>query len=178
MQPPSTGRSRYELREILGRGGMGIIYKAYDTLMRREVALKTILDVQSKAAVDLFYREWGLQASITHPNIAEIYDIGEMNHEGAVLPYFVMPLLQGATLADLIRTSSARLTLDRTIAIIIQMCRGLQAAHDRNLIHRDLKPSNIFILEDDSVKIIDFGIAHSGNSAQTSVRGTLSYMAP
>jgi serine/threonine-protein kinase len=178
MPPPSTGRSRYELREILGRGGMGIIYKAYDTLMRREVALKTILDVQSKAAVDLFYREWGLQASITHPNIAEIYDIGEMNHEGAVLPYFVMPLLQGATLADLIRTSSARLTLDRTIAIIIQMCRGLQAAHDRNLIHRDLKPSNIFILEDDSVKIIDFGIAHSGNSAQTSVRGTLSYMAP
>lgn len=178
MHPPLSGRSRYELREVLGRGGMGVVYKAYDTLMHREVALKTILDVQSKAALELFYREWGLQASITHPNIAEIYDIGEMQHEGAVRPYFVMPLLPGVTLTDLIRTSSARLTIDRTLGILIQVCRGLQAAHDRGLIHRDLKPSNVFVLEDDSVRIIDFGIAHVETSAQTSIRGTLAYMAP
>ncbi|QOY87624.1 serine/threonine-protein kinase [Paludibaculum fermentans] len=178
MHPPVSGRSRYELREVLGRGGMGVVYKAYDTLMHREVALKTILDVQSKAALDLFYREWGLQASITHPNIAEIYDIGEMQHEGAVRPYFVMPLLPGTTLTELIRTSSARLTIDRALGILTQVCRGLQAAHDRGLIHRDLKPSNVFVLEDDSVRIIDFGIAHVETSAQTSVRGTLAYMAP
>ncbi|WP_321476576.1 protein kinase [uncultured Paludibaculum sp.] len=178
MHPPLSGRSRYELREVLGRGGMGVVYKAYDTLMHREVALKTILDVQSKAALELFYREWGLQASITHPNIAEIYDIGEMQHEGAVLPYFVMPLLPGATLSDLIRASSARLTIDRALGILIQVCRGLQAAHDHGLIHRDLKPSNVFVLDDDSVRIFDFGIAHVESSAQTSVRGTLAYMAP
>jgi cytochrome c-type biogenesis protein CcmH/NrfG len=178
MQPTGSGRSRYELREVLGRGGMGVIYRAWDSLMGREVALKTILDVQSQQAQQMFYREWGLQASITHPNIVEIYDIGEMMHEGAVRPYFVMPLLPGATLSDLIRNSSPRLNLERTVDMIGQVCRGLQAAHDRGLIHRDLKPSNIFILDDDTVKIIDFGIAHAGTSAQTSVRGTLAYMAP
>ncbi len=178
MQPPASGSGRYELREILGRGGMGVIYRAWDTLMRREVALKTIYDVSSQSAQQLFYREWGLQASITHPNIAEIYDIGEMEHDGEVRPYFVMPLLPGFTLDDLIAKSSPRLTVDRIAGMIIQICRGLQAAHDRGLIHRDLKPSNVFILEDDSVKIIDFGVAHAGTGAQTTVRGTLAYMAP
>ena len=178
MNPAGKGRARYELREVLGRGGMGVIYKAYDTLMRREVALKTILDIQSKSALDLFYREWGLQASITHPNVAEIYDIGQMELEGGMKPYFVMPLLPGATLTDLLRTAPHRLTSDKVVDMVSQICRGLQAAHDKGLIHRDLKPSNIFVLTDDSVKIIDFGIAHSDTSAQTSVRGTLSYMAP
>lgn len=157
---------------------MGVIYKAYDTLMRRDVALKTILDVQSKSALDLFYREWGLQASITHPNVAEIYDIGQMELEGGMKPYFVMPLLPGETLTDLMRTAPHRLTTEKVVDMISQVCRGLQAAHDKGLIHRDLKPSNIFVMTDDSVKIIDFGIAHAESSAQTSVRGTLAYMAP
>lgn len=178
MNPSVPGKSRYELREVLGRGGMGVVYRAYDTLMRREVALKTLLDVESQAAKDLFYREWGTQAGITHPNIAEIYDIGEMAVEGELRPYFVMPLLSGCTLADLIRTSSERLTVERAANLIAQVARGLQAAHDRGLIHRDLKPSNVYVLEDDSVKIIDFGIAHVEAKTQTSIRGTLSYMAP
>jgi eukaryotic-like serine/threonine-protein kinase len=178
MQPSSSGQSRYELREVIGRGGMGVIYVAWDRLMRREVALKTIIDVTSPEAVDLFYREWGVQASITHPNIVEIYDIGEMEQEGARRPYFVMPLLEGATLSDLICSSSSQLTLERIVHMIVQVCRGLQAAHDRDLIHRDLKPSNVFVLRDDSIKILDFGIARAGGSAQTAVRGTLSYMAP
>ena len=170
--------SRYELKEVLGRGGMGVVYKAYDTLMKREVAIKTIVDVQSRTALDLFYREWGLQASIIHPNIIEIYDIGEFEEEGAAHPFFVMPLLPGQTLETLVRASSHRLTVERTIDIICQTCRGLQAAHERSLIHRDLKPSNVFVMDDDSVKIIDFGIAHSEGSQQTSLRGTLAYMAP
>lgn len=178
MNPSVPGKSRYELREVLGRGGMGVVYRAYDTLMRREVALKTLLDVESQAAKDLFYREWGTQAGITHPNIAEIYDIGEMVVEGEHRPYFVMPLLSGCTLADLIRSSSERLTVERASNLIAQVARGLQAAHDRGLIHRDLKPSNVYVLEDDSVKIIDFGIAHVEAKTQTSIRGTLSYMAP
>lgn len=178
MNPSTPGKSRYELQAVLGRGGMGVVYRALDTLMRREVALKTLLDVQSQAAKDLFYREWGTQAGITHPNIAEIYDIGEMEVEGETRPYFVMPLLEGCTLSDLIRSSSERLTVERGANLIAQVARGLQAAHDRGLIHRDLKPSNIFVLDDDAIKIIDFGIAHVEAKTQTSIRGTLSYMAP
>ncbi|MBI4890144.1 MAG: protein kinase, partial [Acidobacteria bacterium] len=170
--------ARYQLKDTLGRGGMGVIFRAYDTLMRRDVALKTVLDAQDKSARELFYREWGVQASITHPNIAEIYDIGEMVFEGQPRPYFVMPLLRGAPLADLLRSSRHSLTPERAVSILRQACRGLQAAHDRQLIHRDLKPSNIFVLEDDSVKLIDFGIAHLGDVTHTSIRGTLAYMAP
>jgi serine/threonine protein kinase len=90
MTASTTVRSRYELREVLNKGGMGVVYHAWDTLMKRDVALKTILDVQNRAAFDLFYKEWGLQASITHPNIIEIYDIGEFEDGGVSRPYFVM----------------------------------------------------------------------------------------
>ena len=178
--PVSTNvRSRYELREVLSKGGMGVVYRAWDTLMKRDVALKTILDVQSRAAFDLFYKEWGLQASIIHPNIIEIYDIGEFEDNGTARPYFVMPLLPGCSLAELIRNDSRRLTVERSVDIMNQVCRGLQAAHERGLIHRDIKPSNVFVMADDSVKIIDFGIAFTeAGSTHTAMRGTLPYMAP
>ncbi len=178
--PPSIRLSdRYELGETLGRGGMGVVYKAYDSLMKREVALKTILDVDNALMLDLFYKEWGVQAAIVHPNVAEIYDIGELEHEGQRKPFFVMPLLPGVGLDVLIAEKSPRLTVERVVHIFNQACRGLQAAHELDLIHRDLKPSNIFVMEDDSVKIIDFGIAHvTETGAKTSLKGTLSYMAP
>jgi serine/threonine-protein kinase len=90
-----------------------------------------------------------------------------------------MPLLSGVTLDKLIRASSQRLTVDRSIDIACQACRGLQAAHEKGLVHRDIKPSNIFVLEDDSIKIIDFGVAHSIEASRTAGRkGTLLYMAP
>src|SRR5271157_5302072 len=114
--PVSTNvRSRYELREVLSKGGMGVVYRAWDTLMKRDVALKTILDVQSRAAFDLFYKEWGLQASIIHPNIIEIYDIGEFEDGGTARPYFVMPLLPGCSLADLIKNASQPLPVERSV---------------------------------------------------------------
>ncbi len=179
MTASTTVRSRYELREVLNKGGMGMVYHAWDTLMKRDVALKTILDVQNRAAFDLFYKEWGLQASITHPNIIEIYDIGEFEDDGVSRPYFVMPLLPGCSLADLIRNSIQPLTVERTVQIMNQVCRGLQAAHERGLIHRDIKPNNVFVMADDSVKIIDFGVAFTDHSStQTAMRGTLPYMAP
>jgi serine/threonine-protein kinase len=172
-------QDRYQLQEVLGRGGMGVVYKARDTLMNRQVALKTILDVENRSALDLFYKEWAVQASIVHPNIVEIYDIGEFEENGVVKPFFVMPLLPGVTLDQLIREGSPTLTVERSIGIIGQACRGLQAAHDQGLVHRDLKPSNLFVMEDDSVKIIDFGVAHlTGTGAKTTLKGTLSYMAP
>ena len=116
---------------------------------------------------------------MSHPNIVEIFDVGEMEEGGVRRPYFVMPLLPGVTLQELIRTSSPRLTVERSIQMLAQACRGLQAAHEHNLVHRDLKPSNLFILEDDSVKIIDFGVAHlTDHRSATGLKGTLLYMAP
>ena len=177
--PPKKLAGRYEVREILGRGGMGLVYRAYDTVVRREVALKTILDIPDPASLQLFYKECDVLASMSHPNIVEIFDIGEFEDEGKKKPYFVMPLLPGTTLDHFVRKVSHRLTVERTVEIISQTCRGLQAAHERGLVHRDLKPSNIFVMEDDSVKIIDFGVAHMADTHTTRAqKGTLLYMSP
>jgi serine/threonine protein kinase len=182
MDTPSSPRKlagRYEVRQILGQGGMGLVYRAYDTVVRREVAVKTILDIPDPASLQLFYKECDVLASMSHPNIVEIFDIGEFEEEGKKKPYFVMPLLPGTTLDHFIRKASHRLTVERTIDIMSQACRGLQAAHERGLIHRDLKPSNIFVMEDDSVKIIDFGVAHMADAHTTRAqKGTLLYMSP
>src|SRR5271167_4740473 len=182
MDTPSSPRKlagRYEVRQVLGQGGMGLVYRAYDPVVRREVAVKTILDIPDPASVQLFYKECDVLASMSHPNIVEIFDIGEFEEEGKKKPYFVMPLLPGATLDRFIRKASHRLTVERTIDIISQTCRGLQAAHERGLVHRDLKPSNIFVMEDDSVKIIDFGVAHMADAHTTRAqKGTLLYMSP
>ncbi len=182
MENPSSPRKlagRYEVRQILGQGGMGLVYRAYDTVVRREVAVKTILDIPDPASLQLFYKECDVLASMSHPNIVEIFDIGEFEEDGKKKPYFVMPLLPGTTLDYFIRKASHRLTVERTIDIISQTCRGLQAAHERGLIHRDLKPSNIFVMEDDSVKIIDFGVAHMADAHTTRAqKGTLLYMSP
>jgi len=182
METPVTPRKlagRYEVRQILGHGGMGLVYQAYDTVIRREVAVKTILDLPDPASLQLFYKECDVLASMSHPNIVEIFDIGEFEEEGKKKPYFVMPLLPGTTLETFIRQASHRLTVERTIEIISQTCRGLQAAHERGLVHRDLKPSNIFVMEDDSVKIIDFGVAHMADTHSTrGQKGTLLYMSP
>ncbi len=182
MDTPSSPRKlagRYEVRQILGQGGMGLVYRAYDTVVRREVAVKTILDIPDPASLQLFYKECDVLASMSHPNIVEIFDIGEFEEDGKKKPYFVMPLLPGTTLEYFIRRASHRLTVERTIDIISQTCRGLQAAHERGLVHRDLKPSNIFVMEDDSVKIIDFGVAHMADAHTTRAqKGTLLYMSP
>ena len=158
---------------------MGIVYRALDPVMSREVTIKTIRDPQDKVVLELFKRECAVLASMSHPNIVEIFDVGEMEEGGVRRPYFVMPLLPGVTLQQLIKTSSPRLTVERSIQMLAQACRGLQAAHEHNLVHRDLKPSNLFILEDDSVKIIDFGVAHlTDHRSATGLKGTLLYMAP
>jgi eukaryotic-like serine/threonine-protein kinase len=174
-----SAKGRYEIREVLGEGGMGIVYRAFDPVMKREVTVKTIRDPQDKAVLELFRRECAVLASMTHPNIVEIFDIGETEEAGARRPYFVMPLLRGETLQKLIETSSPRLTIERSVQMMTQACRGLQAAHEQGLVHRDLKPSNLFVLSDDSVKIIDFGVAHLANQhSLTGMKGTLPYMAP
>jgi serine/threonine protein kinase/cytochrome c-type biogenesis protein CcmH/NrfG len=171
---------RYEIKEPLGEGGMGIVYRALDIKTKSYVALKTMRDVASDpVAVELFAREWGVLAGLSHPNIVDIRDVGEIDDRGQKKPFFVMPLLPGVTLAKLIETSSARLTVERVVNIICQVCRGLQAAHEHGLIHRDIKPSNIFVMEDDTAKIIDFGVVHLANvNSITGHKGTWQYMSP
>jgi serine/threonine protein kinase len=173
---------RYEITAKVGQGGMGIVYRAYDPApMDREVAVKTLHEFADPLALDLFYRECRALKSISHPNIVEIFDMGEYEEGGEKRPYFVMPLLAGQTLDELIRKDGHRLTVDRVVEIMSQTCRGLQAAHDRGLVHRDLKPSNIFVMADDSVKLIDFGVAHAVTARSRTTgfdKGTLLYMAP
>ena len=172
-------KGRYEKRQVLGEGGMGVVYRAFDADLKREVALKTLRDGGDELALEMFRKECGVLASLNHPNIVDIYDVGQFEEDGVEKPYFVMPLLPGTTLDRIIKDEPQRLTVDRTIEIIAQTCRGLQAAHERGLIHRDLKPSNVFVLADDSVKIIDFGIAHlTGTHTSLGLKGTIYYMAP
>ena len=95
MAVPKQIKDRYEIRQVLGQGGMGVVYDAYDTVVKRSVALKTIRDTPSRAALDMFYKECDVLASMSHPNIVEIFDIGEFEEDGASKPYFVMPLLPG-----------------------------------------------------------------------------------
>ena len=138
-------QERYELGDVLGRGGMGVVYKAYDTLMKRYVALKTIIEVDNPDTIQLFYKEWSILATMVHPNIISIYDIGEFSQAGSKKPFFVMPLLPGTTLDKLIKESSP--TSRPGVLIIGQACRGLTHARARS-VHRDIKPSNIFVMDD------------------------------
>jgi hypothetical protein len=178
---PVLIKNRYEVKDVLGRGGMGVVYKAFDTLMRREVAVKTLRDVATSAFVDLFYRECSVLTAMVHPNIVEIFDMGEFEEDGVLKPYFVMPLLPGRTLYDLIYPSGNPLAAERCADIISQACRGLHAAHECGLLHRDIKPRNIFVMRDDAVKLIDFGVVRllgSQTIGAPGTLGTLHYMAP
>ena len=134
---PQKLAGRYEVKDVLGQGGMGLVYRAYDTVIRRDVALKTLRDIPEPNSLQLFYKETGVLASMSHPNIVEIFDIGEFEENGKQKPYFVMPLLPGTTLDNLIRNASHRLTAQRTVEIMSQACRGLQAAHERGLVQRN-----------------------------------------
>ena len=176
---PSKIKERYEIREELGTGGMGAVYRAYDKIIKSEVALKTLLDTTDAESLKMFREECDKLAKMVHPNIVEIRDIGEFDSGRGKQPYLVMPLLRGKTLDALIKDSGQRLSVARAVDILCQSCRGLQAAHDAGLVHRDLKPSNIFVLEDDSVKLIDFGVAHwSDNTHTVGRKGTLLFMSP
>src|ERR1700722_4371093 len=110
MNLPSRLDDPYEVREILGRGGMGIVYKAYDSQRRGYVALKTMKDAADPASLKLFAQEGRTLANISHPNIVDIFDSGELEEDRQGKPYFVMPLLPGKTLDNLIRDASHRLT--------------------------------------------------------------------
>ena len=167
---------KYEIAEQIGVGGFGIVYKAWDPFIQRWVALKTCNATDSEAT-QRFFREAQLAGALQHPNITLIFDFGI---EGKT-PYFVQEFLSGTDLDDVLETR--KLSLDGVLAILLQVCAGLDFAHSRGIVHRDIKPANVRVLEDGTVKIMDFGIAKSleGESrlTQTGVAlGTAGYLAP
>jgi hypothetical protein len=157
---------------------MGVLYRAQDTVLERDVALKMMLvDFSHDAPTrERFQREARAVARLQHRNVVTIHELGEV--EGT--PFIVMELLGGRDL-DAILKSDVQLTLGQKLEIAAQLCEGLAYAHDQGIVHRDIKPGNVRVLEDGTVKILDFGIAKFAQSSVTqtgSVMGTPSYMAP
>lgn len=170
---------RYQLIKKIGIGGMADVYLAQDTLLEREVAIKILRGELSSDPIHLmrFKREANAASEITHPNIVEIYDIGQADGQH----YIVMEMVKGQTLKKLIQQRGA-LDLDEALVIMKQIMSGLSEAHKHNIVHRDIKPQNILIKDDGSVKIADFGIARAQGATQLtqvdSVMGSVHYMAP
>lgn len=170
---------RYEIIKSIGEGGMANVYLAYDTILDRRVAIKVLRGDLSndEKFVRRFQREALSASSLSHPNIVEMYDVGEDNG----IYYIVMEYIEGKTLKQLIKKRGG-LTLSEAIDIMLQITDGISQAHDSYIIHRDLKPQNIMIKEDGSIKITDFGIAMALNSTQltqtNSVMGSVHYLPP
>ncbi|HEV2719734.1 MAG TPA: protein kinase [Thermoanaerobaculia bacterium] len=175
--------NRYRIEQMIGRGGMGIVYRAIDTQLDETVAIKTLPgDVMQKSPEDLerFKREIRLARKITHRNVLRTYDYGEA--EGV---YFIsMEYVRGYTLAELLEEApDHRMAPRAAMGLSRQICRGLQAAHEQGIIHRDIKPQNVLIDHKGEVKLMDFGIARMAESTEGMTQvglivGTPHYMSP
>jgi predicted Ser/Thr protein kinase len=169
---------KYELHTLIGEGAMGIVWKAYDTVLRRYVALKLLGSHfrKTKEMQERFLREARAAGAIQHPNIVTVYDLGEADGQ----LFIAMELVEGRDLSDLI-TLREPMALERKLDIVIEVLDGLHFAHQRGVIHRDVKPSNVRVMPDGRVKIMDFGIARLQSADATgsgAIVGTPNYMAP
>ena len=175
-----TGRrlGPYQLQKKLGQGGMGAVYVGVHQTLDVPRAIKVLLPNEvDEAVVERFVREGVISASLRHPGIVEIFDVGEQDD----FHYLVMELIDGVSLLQLLRSSGA-LPIERVVALLRQVAAALDYAHARGVVHRDIKPSNIIVTPDDQVKLIDFGIARALDESRLTrvgvVVGTFEYMAP
>ncbi|WP_134324169.1 protein kinase domain-containing protein [Cumulibacter soli] len=174
---------RYQLLAPIATGGMGQVWRAEDTTLHRVVAAKILRSefTGDETFLERFRAEARNTASLSHPNIASVYDYGEQVHDTERLCYLVMELVEGKPLVDIL-TREHRLTPDRTLDYLEQTAMGLAAAHRENIVHRDIKPGNLIIRPDGVLKITDFGIARAANSVALTERGTVvgtaQYLAP
>ena len=178
MSGHPTKIGKYEVAGIIGRGGMGVVYKAVDPQIGRFVAIKMITAGFSgdQDLLKRFYREAHSTGSLQNPNIVTVFDLGQQDGN----PYLVMEYLEGISLESIL-SSRRPLSLIAKLKIILDICHGLSYAHQRGVIHRDIKPANIMVTNDGVVKIVDFGIAHMGDKGLTrtgQVVGSLSFMSP
>jgi serine/threonine protein kinase len=184
--------SHYQVLEKIGEGGMGMVYRAHDERLGREVALKVLPEAfaQDPERLARFKREAQLLASLNHPHIAAIYGFEEADGHR----YLVLEYVPGETLAEVLK--SGPLALEDALGVCRQIAEGLEAAHDKGIIHRDLKPANIKVTSEDKVKILDFGLAKafvgeelardisdsptvtSGSTREGIILGTAAYMSP
>jgi serine/threonine protein kinase len=176
--PSARAETRYEILGELGRGGMGVVFKARDKRLNRIVALKQLPDNlrQNETAAKLFLREARAAAALNHPNIVTLYDADEENG----VFHITMELLEGATLAQ-IQERHGRVGTRDVARLGMQMCAGLQYAHDARVVHRDIKTGNLFFTRDKVLKIMDFGLAKTIEEVRknsTVIGGTPYYMAP
>ena len=168
---------RYEIISRIGSGGMADVYKAKDHKLNRMVAVKVLKPEfrEDKTFIRKFRTEAQAAAGLSHPNIVNVYDVGE--DRGVY--YIVMELVEGITLKDYI-DRKGKLSVKEATSIAIQVSLGLEAAHNRNIVHRDVKPQNIIISTDGKVKLSDFGIAKatSSNTISSNVMGSVHYSSP
>lgn len=170
---------KFELHERIGEGAMGVVWKAYDSVLRRFVALKLLNPSfgRTQELRERFHREARAAAALQHPNIVTVYDLGESDGQ----LFIAMELVEGRDVSELIAVR-APLPLEHKLDVVIELLQGLGYAHARGVIHRDVKPSNIRIASDGRVKIMDFGIARLQNADRTGsgavIVGTPTYMAP
>ncbi|MFK4069428.1 Stk1 family PASTA domain-containing Ser/Thr kinase [Streptomyces sp. NPDC029674] len=185
MEEPRRLGGRYELGQVLGRGGMAEVYLAHDTRLGRTVAVKTLrVDLARDPSFQArFRREAQSAASLNHPAIVAVYDTGEDYVDGVSIPYIVMEYVDGSTLRELLH-SGRKLLPERAMEMTIGILQALEYSHRSGIVHRDIKPANVMLTRNGQVKVMDFGIARAmGDSGMTmtqtaAVIGTAQYLSP
>jgi len=183
LRPGTVFAGRYEVKEVLGRGGMGVVYRAFDRELQEPVAIKTLREdalAGESVALERFKQEIRLARKIAHRNVVRTYDLGEV--DGTY--YLTMEYVEGTSLKQLI-SSRGRLPTAVTLTIGKQLCRALEVAHEQGIIHRDIKPQNIIVEPNGFIKVMDFGIARltnprpgTGLTQEGASIGTPDYMSP